>query len=91
MTGMGPLHIAAQHGLEIQAELLFLHGADVCATDFEDRLPEHLAKENRRMGLAARLMEMRYQVTDKLALFISGQKPSKHQNYTMKFFQTGTN
>ena len=77
MTGMAPLHIAAQHGNEIQVELLVLNGADVCATDFEDRLPEHVAKEHRKLGLAARMTELRYQVTDKLTYFISAQRPSK--------------
>ena len=76
MTGMAPLHLAAQSGVEIQVELLVLNGADVCATDFEDRLPEQVAKDYRKLGLAARLTELRYQVTDKLTYFISVQRPS---------------
>ena len=76
MTGMAPLHLSAQSGVEIQVELLVLNGADVCATDFEDRLPEQVAKDYRKLGLAARLTELRYQVTDKLTYFISAQRPS---------------
>ncbi|KAK2911079.1 hypothetical protein Q8A67_003212 [Cirrhinus molitorella] len=77
--GNTPLHIAAKAGQVCQAELLCVYGADPGAPDSTGKTPIHYARQAGHQDLADRLVEIQYELTDRLAFYLCGRKPD-HKN-----------
>lgn len=74
-----PLHVAARAGQASQVELLIVYGADPGALDSQGNTPAHYASESNHPELAEHLIECQYEVSDRLAFYLSGRKPD-HNN-----------
>uniref|UniRef100_A0A3P8VBY3 G protein-coupled receptor kinase interacting ArfGAP 2a n=1 Tax=Cynoglossus semilaevis TaxID=244447 RepID=A0A3P8VBY3_CYNSE len=77
--GNSPLHVAAKAGQVSQAELLTVYGADPGAPDSNGKTPVDYAREAGHHELADRLVEIQYELTDRLAFYLCGRKPD-HKN-----------
>ncbi|KAM9858293.1 ARF GTPase-activating protein GIT2a isoform 1-T1 [Aulostomus maculatus] len=77
--GNTPLHVAAKAGQVSQAELLTVYGADPGAPDSNGKAPIDYAREAGHHDLADRLVEIQYELTDRLAFYLCGRKPD-HKN-----------
>uniref|UniRef100_A0A672JL94 G protein-coupled receptor kinase interacting ArfGAP 2a n=1 Tax=Salarias fasciatus TaxID=181472 RepID=A0A672JL94_SALFA len=77
--GNTPLHVAAKAGQVSQAELLTVYGADPGAPDSNGKTPIDYAREAGQHELADRLVEVQYELTDRLAFYLCGRKPD-HKN-----------
>ncbi|XP_037633202.1 ARF GTPase-activating protein GIT2a isoform X9 [Sebastes umbrosus] len=77
--GNTPLHVAAKAGQISQAELLTVYGADPGAPDSNGKTPIDYAREAGHHDLADRLVEIQYELTDRLAFYLCGRKPD-HKN-----------
>ncbi|XP_030000309.1 ARF GTPase-activating protein GIT2a isoform X5 [Sphaeramia orbicularis] len=77
--GNTPLHVAAKAGQVSQAELLTVYGADPGALDSNGKTPIDYAREAGQHDLADRLVEIQYELTDRLAFYLCGRKPD-HKN-----------
>ncbi|CAN9513242.1 unnamed protein product [Ophioblennius macclurei] len=77
--GNTPLHVAAKAGQVSQAELLTVYGADPGAPDSNGKTPIDYAREAGQHELADRLVEIQYELTDRLAFYLCGRKPD-HKN-----------
>ncbi|KAM8885954.1 ARF GTPase-activating protein GIT2a isoform 6-T6 [Spinachia spinachia] len=77
--GNTPLHVAAKAGQVSQAELLTVYGADPGALDSNAKTPIDYAREAGHHDLADRLVEIQYELTDRLAFYLCGRKPD-HKN-----------
>uniref|UniRef100_A0AAQ4R9D0 GIT ArfGAP 2 n=1 Tax=Gasterosteus aculeatus aculeatus TaxID=481459 RepID=A0AAQ4R9D0_GASAC len=73
--GNTPLHVAAKAGQVSQAELLTVYGADPGALDSNGKTPIDYAREAGHQDLADRLVEIQYELTDRLAFYLCGRKP----------------
>uniref|UniRef100_A0A671XPT8 G protein-coupled receptor kinase interacting ArfGAP 2a n=1 Tax=Sparus aurata TaxID=8175 RepID=A0A671XPT8_SPAAU len=73
--GNTPLHVAAKAGQVSQAELLTVYGADPGAPDSNGKTPIDYAREAGHHELADRLVEVQYELTDRLAFYLCGRKP----------------
>ncbi|KAK9522739.1 hypothetical protein VZT92_019185 [Zoarces viviparus] len=73
--GNTPLHVAAKAGQVSQAELLTVYGADPGAPDSNGKTPIDYAREAGHLDLADRLVEIQYELTDRLAFYLCGRKP----------------
>lgn len=73
--GNTPLHIAAKAGQILQAELLAVYGADPGALDSSGKTPIDYARQAGHHELAERLVEIQYELTDRLAFYLCGRKP----------------
>ncbi|XP_035907037.1 ARF GTPase-activating protein GIT1 [Anopheles stephensi] len=74
--GSTPLHVAVKSGQLSQIELLLVYGADVNALDAQGNTPLELAKQAKHSVIAERLLEVMYEVTDRLTFFLIGKKPN---------------
>ncbi|XP_050074011.1 ARF GTPase-activating protein Git [Anopheles maculipalpis] len=74
--GSTPLHVAVKSGQLSQIELLLVYGADVNALDAQGQTPLELAKQAKHSLIAERLLEVMYEVTDRLTFFLIGKKPN---------------
>ncbi|MED6238007.1 glycerophosphoinositol permease [Ataeniobius toweri] len=77
--GNTPLHVAARAGQVSQVELLTVYGADPGALDNNGKTPIDYAREVGHYDLADRLVEVQYELTDRLAFYLCGRKPD-HKN-----------
>ncbi|KAF4082387.1 hypothetical protein AMELA_G00150900 [Ameiurus melas] len=77
--GNTPLHVAAKAGQLLQAELLTVYGADPGAPDSSGNTPVDYARQAGHQDLADRLVEIQYELTDRLAFYLCGRKPD-HRN-----------
>uniref|UniRef100_A0A673Z804 G protein-coupled receptor kinase interacting ArfGAP 2a n=1 Tax=Salmo trutta TaxID=8032 RepID=A0A673Z804_SALTR len=77
--GNTPLHVAAKAGQVFQAELLTVYGADPGAPDTSAKTPIDYARQAGYLDLADRLVEIQYELTDRLAFYLCGRKPD-HKN-----------
>uniref|UniRef100_A0A8C7YPG3 G protein-coupled receptor kinase interacting ArfGAP 2a n=1 Tax=Oryzias sinensis TaxID=183150 RepID=A0A8C7YPG3_9TELE len=77
--GNTPLHVAAKAGQVCQVELLTVYGADPGAPDSNGKTPIDYARESGHHDLADRLVEIQYELTDRLAFYLCGRKPD-HKN-----------
>nr|NP_001121597.1 zinc finger protein Ci-ArfGAP-3 [Ciona intestinalis]FAA00096.1 TPA: zinc finger protein [Ciona intestinalis] len=73
--GNTPLHVAAKAGQSLQCELLVTYGADPAALDSNRLPPEDLARNEGHTELADRLVELQYELSDRLSYFVWGLKP----------------
>ncbi|KAF4790574.1 ARF GTPase-activating protein GIT2 [Turdus rufiventris] len=77
--GNTPLHVAAKAGQTLQAELLAVYGADPGTQDLNGKTPVDYARQGGHHELAERLVEIQYELTDRLAFYLCGRKP-EHKN-----------
>uniref|UniRef100_A0A663N4R4 GIT ArfGAP 2 n=1 Tax=Athene cunicularia TaxID=194338 RepID=A0A663N4R4_ATHCN len=77
--GNTPLHVAAKAGQTLQAELLAVYGADPGTQDSNGKTPVDCARQGGHHDLAERLVEIQYELTDRLAFYLCGRKP-EHKN-----------
>ncbi|XP_063334609.1 ARF GTPase-activating protein GIT2b isoform X1 [Pelmatolapia mariae] len=77
--GNTPLHIAAKAGQILQAELLAVYGADPGALDSSGKTPIDYARQAGHQELAERLVEIQYELTDRLTFYLCGRRPD-HRN-----------
>ncbi|XP_076019841.1 ARF GTPase-activating protein GIT2-like isoform X2 [Genypterus blacodes] len=77
--GNTPLHIAAKAGQLLQAELLAVYGADPGALDSSGKTPIDYARQAGHQELAERLVEIQYELTDRLTFYLCGRRPD-HRN-----------
>ncbi|XP_033902728.3 ARF GTPase-activating protein GIT2-like isoform X6 [Acipenser ruthenus] len=73
--GNTPLHVAAKAGQILQAELLTVYGADPGAPDASGKTPIDCARQAGHQDLGDRLVEIQYELTDRLAFYLCGRKP----------------
>ncbi|KAM9306799.1 ARF GTPase-activating protein GIT2b isoform 2-T2 [Pholidichthys leucotaenia] len=73
--GNTPLHIAAKAGQMLQAELLAVYGADPGALDSTGKTPIDYARQAGHQELAERLVEIQYELTDRLTFYLCGRRP----------------
>uniref|UniRef100_A0A8D0E6P5 GIT ArfGAP 2 n=1 Tax=Salvator merianae TaxID=96440 RepID=A0A8D0E6P5_SALMN len=73
--GNTPLHVAAKTGQILQAELLAVYGADPGTPDSSGKTPIDYAKQGGHHELAERLVEIQYELTDRLAFYLCGRRP----------------
>lgn len=69
------MHVAAKAGQILQVELLVICGADPSSLDPNRKTPEDLARIEGHNDLADRLVELKYELTDRLTYYISQEKP----------------
>lgn len=67
--------MAAKSGQASQLELLIVYGADIQAKDSSGNSAYDIAKQNKHLVIADRLIEATYEVTDRLTHFLIGKKP----------------
>uniref|UniRef100_A0A671QAW1 ARF GTPase-activating protein GIT2-like n=1 Tax=Sinocyclocheilus anshuiensis TaxID=1608454 RepID=A0A671QAW1_9TELE len=84
--GNTPLHIAAKAGQVCQAELLCVYGADPGAPDSSGKTPIHYARQAGHQDLADRLVEVQYELTDRLAFYLCGRKPGESDSLELTEF-----
>nr|XP_008538241.1 PREDICTED: ARF GTPase-activating protein GIT2 [Equus przewalskii] len=77
--GNTPLHVASKAGQILQAELLAVYGADPGTQDSSGKTPVDYARQGGHHELAERLVEIQYELTDRLAFYLCGRKPD-HKN-----------
>ncbi|XP_038200695.1 ARF GTPase-activating protein GIT2 isoform X3 [Arvicola amphibius] len=77
--GSTPLHVASKAGQILQAELLAVYGADPGTQDSSGKTPVDYARQGGHHDLAERLVEIQYELTDRLAFYLCGRKPD-HKN-----------
>uniref|UniRef100_A0A7N6C024 Arf-GAP domain-containing protein n=1 Tax=Anabas testudineus TaxID=64144 RepID=A0A7N6C024_ANATE len=85
--GNTPLHVAAKAGQVSQAELLTVYGADPGALDSSGKTPIDYAREAGHHDLADRLVEIQYELTDRLAFYLCGRKPGMKQETPQIFMR----
>ncbi|XP_021019647.1 ARF GTPase-activating protein GIT2 isoform X9 [Mus caroli] len=73
--GSTPLHVASKAGQTLQAELLAVYGADPGTQDSSGKTPVDYARQGGHHELAERLVEIQYELTDRLAFYLCGRKP----------------
>uniref|UniRef100_A0A8C2I2G0 G protein-coupled receptor kinase interacting ArfGAP 2b n=1 Tax=Cyprinus carpio TaxID=7962 RepID=A0A8C2I2G0_CYPCA len=78
--GNTPLHVAAKAGQLLQAELLTVYGADPGAPDSSGKTPVDYARQAGHQELADRLVEIQFELTDRLAFYLCGRKPDHKNN-----------
>lgn len=74
-SGNCPMHVAAKEGQTLQVELLYIYGADPARPNSNGHTPAQLARQEGHIEIANRLVELEFEVTDKLSLFLTGRKP----------------
>ncbi|PVD31653.1 hypothetical protein C0Q70_07071 [Pomacea canaliculata] len=87
--GNCPMHVAAQAGQTAQVELLAVYGADPGARDANGRTPIDYAKAEGYTDLADRLLELQYELTDRLTFYICGRKPDHRSGQHFKIPELG--
>uniref|UniRef100_A0A8C7P278 G protein-coupled receptor kinase interacting ArfGAP 2a n=1 Tax=Oncorhynchus mykiss TaxID=8022 RepID=A0A8C7P278_ONCMY len=86
--GNTPLHVAAKAGQVFQAELLTVYGADPGAPDTSAKTPIDYARQAGYHDLADRLVEIQYELTDRLAFYLCGRKPEAKQMYFFPIYSS---
>ncbi|KAK0045595.1 ARF GTPase-activating protein GIT2 [Biomphalaria pfeifferi] len=89
--GNSPIHVAAQAGQTSQVELLCVYGADPGAKDANGRTPYDYAKVEGFCDLADRIVELQYELTDRLTYYICGRKPDHRTGIHFKIPELGDN
>lgn len=69
-----------EHHSYLQVELLVLYGGDPTASDFNDQKPADVAESSGHRELSSRLVELQYELTDRLVAYLCGGRKPDHQN-----------
>lgn len=75
-----PLSVACRAGQVCQVELLLVYGADPAAVDLEAKTAGDHAKAAGFHGLASRILNAQYELTDRLSFFLCGKRPEHNNN-----------
>ena len=83
--------MAARAGQACQVELLLVYGADPGATDKTGRSTAEYAKSAGHSGIAARLNNAQYELSDKLSFFLCQRRPdhAAEQNFLIPDSSSG--
>ncbi|KAG8288420.1 glycerophosphoinositol permease [Homalodisca vitripennis] len=73
--GSRPIHVAARAGQAGQVELLVVHGADPGALDQQGNTPSACARLSGHREVSQRLIELLYEVPDRLTYFLCRRRP----------------
>ncbi|XP_054273638.1 ARF GTPase-activating protein GIT2 isoform X2 [Macrosteles quadrilineatus] len=73
--GTRPIHVAARAGQIGQVELLVSHGADPGALDMQGNTPSACARLSGYRDVSQRLIELLYEVPDRLTYFLCRRRP----------------
>jgi len=73
--GTRPIHVAARAGQMGQVELLVAHGADPGALDLQGNTPSVCARLSGYRDVSQRLVELLYEVPDRLTYFLCRRRP----------------
>ena len=75
-----PLSVAAKAGQVCQVELLLVYGADPAAVDLHGRSAADYAKAAGYHGLATRINNAQYEISDRISFFLCGKRPEHSSN-----------
>ena len=75
-----PLSVAAKAGQVCQVELLLVYGADPAAVDLQGRSAADYAKAAGFHGLATRINNAQYEISDRISFFLCGKRPEHSSN-----------
>ena len=75
-----PLSVACRAGQVCQVELLLVYGADPAAVDLEAKTAGDHAKAAGFHGLASRILNAQYELSDRLSFFLCGKRPEHNNN-----------
>ena len=75
-----PLSVACRAGQVCQVELLLVYGADPAAVDLEAKTAGDHAKAAGFHGLASRILNAQYELSDRLSFFLCGKRPEHNSN-----------
>ena len=72
--------MAAKAGQVCQVELLLVYGADPAAVDLQGRSAAEYAKAAGYHGLATRIHNAQYEISDRISFFLCGKRPEHSSN-----------
>jgi len=75
-----PLAVAARAGQVCQVELLLVYGADPAAVDMAGKTASEHARTSGFPGLATRIHNAQYELSDRLSFFLCGRRPEHGSN-----------
>eukprot|EP00088_Acartia_fossae_P047899 TRINITY_DN5206_c0_g1_i3.p1 TRINITY_DN5206_c0_g1~~TRINITY_DN5206_c0_g1_i3.p1 ORF type:complete len:797 (-),score=157.50 TRINITY_DN5206_c0_g1_i3:147-2498(-) len=75
-----PLSVASRAGQVCQIELLLVYGADPAATDMQGKTAADYAKLGGYHGLANRLNNAQYELTDRISYYLCTKRPDHNGN-----------
>jgi len=75
-----PLSVAAKAGQVSQVELLLVYGADPAAVDLSSKTAGDHARASGFLGLATRIQNAQYELSDRLSFFLCGRRPDHFNN-----------
>jgi len=75
-----PLAVAARAGQVCQVELLLVYGADPAAVDMAGKTASEHARTSGFPGLAIRIHNAQYELSDRLSFFLCGRRPEHGSN-----------
>ena len=80
------MHVAAKAGQALQVELLVTYGADPAAVDVNRQTPEDICRAEGHHDLADRIVELQYELTDRMSYYVSKSKPGLCYFSQLNFF-----
>jgi len=75
-----PLAVAARAGQVCQVELLLVYGADPAAVDLANKTASEHARTAGFLGLATRIHNAQFELSDRLSFFLCGKRPEHGSN-----------
>ncbi len=75
-----PLSVASRAGQVCQIELLLVYGADPAATDMQGKTAADYARLGGYHGLANRLNNAQYELTDRISFYLCAKRPDHNGN-----------
>jgi len=75
-----PLAVAAKAGQVCQVELLLVYGADPAAVDLAGKTASEHARNSGFLGLATRIHNAQFELSDRLSFFLCGKRPDHGSN-----------
>uniref|UniRef100_A0A0K0ESS6 Arf-GAP domain-containing protein n=1 Tax=Strongyloides stercoralis TaxID=6248 RepID=A0A0K0ESS6_STRER len=79
-TGETPLHIAVKEGQLKQVELLCIYGANLYFNNNKEETPKDICQQNGNIDLLTRLLEIEFEMSDKISWFLCGKMPNHDKN-----------
>merc|ERR1719295_2221093 len=75
-----PLAVAGKAGQPFQVELLLVYGADPAAVDLSGKTASEHARNSGFLGLATRIHNAQFELSDRLSFFLCGKRPDHGSN-----------